>query len=91
MQADAEHQQHHADLGQLGGKRDVGHEAGRGRADGDAGGEIADQGRQAHAHGEHAEQQAEAEGGSDGGDQADVVVHADAASLVAWARGAHPT
>jgi hypothetical protein len=27
------------------------------------------------AHGQHAEQQAETEGGGDGGDQADVVLH----------------
>ena len=48
VQADAEHQQDHADLGELGGER-VGDEARRERADGDAGEQIADDRRQAEA------------------------------------------
>ena len=49
MQPDAEHHQHHADLGELAGELDVGDEARRGRADDDAGDEIADERRQARA------------------------------------------
>ena len=47
MQADAEHQQDDADLGELAGKPGIGHEARRERADRDAGDEIADERRQA--------------------------------------------
>ena len=47
MQADAEHQQDDADLGELARERLVGDEARREGADGDAGEQIADQRRQA--------------------------------------------
>ena len=45
MQADAEHQQDDADLGELGRQRLIGDEARRERADHDAGEQIADQRR----------------------------------------------
>ena len=48
--ADAEHQQHDADLGQLRGEVRVGHEPRGMRADGDAGDQIADDGRQTQPH-----------------------------------------
>ncbi len=44
MQAHAEHQQHHADLGQLLGQMGVGDEPRRERPDRDAGQQIADDG-----------------------------------------------
>jgi hypothetical protein len=56
VQADPEHQQHHADFGQLAGQHRICHEARRGRAD-DAGRQIADQRRQFEARGDIAEQQ----------------------------------
>ena len=82
VQADAEHQQHHADLGELARELDVGDEAGRGRADDDAGDEVADQRRQLQPRGDEAHDQREAQGGGDGGDQADVVRHADATDSI---------
>ena len=75
MQADAEHQQHDADFRQLAGQADIGDEARCGRTDQHAGGQVADQRRQAQFEGDHAENEAEAEGGGDGGDEAEVVVH----------------
>jgi len=52
------------------------HKTGRGRSDDDAGGQIADQCRQFQARGDEAEDEAEPEGCSDGGDQTDVMGHA---------------
>ena len=46
MQADAEHQQHHTDFGELAGQSHVRDKSRRVRADQDAGDEIADQRRQ---------------------------------------------
>ena len=71
VQADPEHQQDHADFGELVGDALIGDEARREGADGDAGEEIADQRRQleklrhkAEAKGEH---QAENQGGDERG------------------------
>ena len=52
VQPDAEHQQHHADLGELARELDVGDEARRGGPDHDAGEQVADQRRQPQPHGE---------------------------------------
>ena len=57
LQADAEHQQDDADLGQLLGEGGVGHKAGRVRADERAGQQIADDRRQAEALRDVAEDQ----------------------------------
>ena len=62
VQADAEHQQHHADLGELPREVDIGDEARRGRPDEDAGEQIADQRRQLQARRDEAEDQRQAEG-----------------------------
>jgi len=75
MQADAEHQQHHADLGELAGQFHVGNKAGRVRTDQHAGNQIADQRRQFQPRGDEAEDQRQPEGGGDGGDQIDAVGH----------------
>ena len=66
MQADAEHQQNDADLGQLVGDILVGDEAGRERADDDSRHQISDQRRQLEAVGEHAEGEGEHEADRDG-------------------------
>ncbi len=52
MEPDAEHQQDHADLGELVGKPLVGHVAGREGADEDAGQKVPDEGRNLDAMGE---------------------------------------
>jgi hypothetical protein len=75
VQSHPEHQQHHADLGELPREREVGHEAGGGRTDQHARDEVADQRRQAQPHRDEAEQQRDAEGGRQRGDQRDVVAH----------------
>lgn len=54
---------------------DVGDEARRGRADQDAGGEIADKGGNFQALGDEAEDQGDAKTGSQRGDQRNVMVH----------------
>ena len=61
VQADAEHQQHHADLGQLRGEADVGHEARRGRPDQHAGQQVADQRRQPQPRRDETEHQRQPE------------------------------
>ena len=61
LQADAEHQQDDADLGQLLGQRGVGDEAGRVRADERPGQQVADDRRQAEPLREVAEDQRRAE------------------------------
>ena len=81
MQADAEHQQHHADFGELRGGVDIGNEARCRRADDDAGDEVADQGRQLDAFGNEAEDQRDAETGGQSGNQGDIVFHAGAGSM----------
>ena len=75
MQADAEHQQHDADFGQLSGQVDIGDEAGCRRADHHPGQQVADQWRHAQAGGDEAEDQRQPEGGGDGGDEAEVMGH----------------
>jgi hypothetical protein len=69
MQADPEHEQDHADLGQLRDEVDVAHEAGRVRPHGDAGQQVTDQGRQAEAPGQHAECEGKDKAESNGRDQ----------------------
>ena len=69
MQADAEHQQDDADLGELFGEILVGDIARRERADQDAGQQIADQRRDAQTLGERAEDKGEHEADNDGGNQ----------------------
>ena len=89
VQADAEHQQHHADLGQFAGDLHVGDEAGRARPDHDAGQQVAHQRRQLQPRRDEAEQQRQAERRGDGGDEWDRVVHAPDACrngrpILAW-------
>ena len=57
VQADAEHQQDHADFGELRGEAGVADEARREGPDGDAGQQIADDGRDPEQVGHQAEQQ----------------------------------
>ena len=80
MQPDAEHQQDHADLGELAGQVLVGDEAGRERSDRDAGEQIADQGRDPEAVGDRAEQPGEPERDDDGRDQRRVMRHQPASA-----------
>ncbi len=75
MQADAEHQQDDAHLGQLQRQMLVGDEAWRVRADQHAGEQIADERRDAEAVGERAEDERKPETGDDGGDQGRVMRH----------------
>jgi hypothetical protein len=76
MDADAEHEQDDADLGELLSQRRVGHEAGRVGARHDAGDEVAHQGRQAKAMCHHAEQEGEPDAASNGHDECGIVQHA---------------
>jgi hypothetical protein len=76
MHSDAEHEQHHADLGQLARELDVRDEARRGRADRDAREQIPDQHRQPQTRGHDTEDQREAERGRDRRDQRDAMGHA---------------
>ena len=75
MQADAEHQQDHADFGELQRETGVGDEAGRVRADGDAGEKIADDRRQTEPLGEESESEGKHQGPHDGGDERGVMGH----------------
>ena len=75
MQADTEHQQHDADFGKLRRRAQVGDKARGGRADQDAGDEIANQGGGFQALGDEAENQRKAESGRDGGNQGNIVGH----------------
>ena len=61
VQADAEHQQHDADLRELPARLDVGDEARRGGTDDDARDQIADEGRQTQPDGEEATDEGEGE------------------------------
>ena len=76
MQADAEHQQDDADLGQLAGQRLIGDEAGRIGPERYAGEQVADERRYADALRDGAENEGEAEPHDDGGDERGVVRHA---------------
>jgi hypothetical protein len=75
VQADAEHQQHHPDLGQLPGQRHVADKARRARPDHHPGQQIAHQGRHAQARGDQAQHQRQPETGGEEGDEGDVVGH----------------
>ena len=66
MQPDAEHQQDHADLGQLVGQALVGHIARREGADEHAGEQIADERRDAEAMRQGAESECQDEADDDG-------------------------
>ncbi len=72
---DAEHQQHHADLGQLTRDFEIGHEAGRGRTNRNSRQQISDDRRQPQARSDKAEQQRQPERRGQGGDQRNVVRH----------------
>ncbi len=76
VQPDAEHQQHHADLGELPRQMDVGDEPRCRRAENDPGDEVADQRRQLQPDRDEAEDQRQAERGGDGGDEGEFVRHA---------------
>jgi hypothetical protein len=75
VQPDAEHQEHHADFGELLREADVGLEARGERPDDHAGGEVHDEGRQLEAHRNEAQQQRQPEGAREGGDEGDGVLH----------------
>ena len=76
MQADAEHQQDHADLGELSRHRRIGDEAGRVRAHEDAGQQVADERRKPQLARDESEDEREHEPCRKGCDQRDVVRHA---------------
>ena len=76
MQADAEHQQDDADLGQLAGQRLIRDESRRIGPERYAGEQIADEGRDADALCDGAENEGEAEAHDDRGDEWGVVRHA---------------
>ena len=76
MQADAEHQQHDADLGQLSGDDAIGDEAGGEGADRDPRDQVADQRGQAQAMGEEAEEERQGKTDGDGGNERDIMRHA---------------
>ena len=75
MQAHAEHQQHHPDLGELRGEVRVGDEAWREGPDQDPGHEVADQRRQVQPGRHEPEHQRESQARGDGGDEREVVFH----------------
>ena len=82
MEADAEHQENHADLGQLVGQSLIGDVSGRERADQDAGNEVADERRKPQPLRQHAECECEHEGNHDGRNQRRVVRHREVPELV---------
>jgi len=84
METDAQHQQHHADLGELPGEVDVGDEARRRRPDHDASQQVADERREFEARRAVAEHQGQPEAGGNRGDQADVVRHPAGILVTAW-------
>ena len=75
MQANAEHQQHDADLGQLSGNDAIGDEAGGEGADRHPRDQVADQRGQAQAIGEEAEEERQGKTDGDGGDERDIMRH----------------
>jgi len=75
VQADAEHQQDDADLGQFLGQVAVGDVARRERADSDAGKEIAHQGRGLEPRGDGAENERQHDAADNGGDQGRFMRH----------------
>ena len=79
MQADAEHEQDDAHLGELMGQVDIANEAGGVRPDEDAGQEIAHD-REAQPLGQQPQQPGGGERGGDGGDEREVVHASSSAS-----------
>ena len=75
VQADAEHEQDDADLGELLREAGVADEAGGERADGDAGEHVADERWQAQAVGEETEREGDDHGRDDGGEELGGVLH----------------
>ncbi len=75
MQADAKHQQHHADFGQLTCQSNIRNESRRGRSNHDAGGKVADQRRQFQAHSNKSEHQRESQRGGNCRNQRNVMRH----------------
>ncbi len=76
MQADAEHQQHHADIGQLQGQIGVGDKTGGERPDHDTGQKIANQRRQLQPMRQRAQHKSQAEADNDHADQGRMEFHA---------------
>ena len=83
VQADTEHQQDHADFGELGGEVGIGDESRRERADRDARQQVADERRQAHSRGEKPEGECEHETDSDERDEFGFVWH----GALCWSAG----
>jgi hypothetical protein len=77
MQADAEHQQHHTDLGELACDLDVRHESRRRRADHHAREQVTDEGGNLQAHRHEPEHQRETKRGRDRGNEGDGMRHHD--------------
>src|SRR6187401_1502519 len=75
MQADAEHQQHNADFGELARKTNVGHEPRRGGTEDNSSDQIADQSGQLETHGNQSRDQGQPQRGSNRGDQSYAVGH----------------
>jgi hypothetical protein len=75
VQADAEHQQDHADFGELAGQLDIGNEARRARTDYDPGDEVADQWRHLEPRCREPGEHRQSERRGDGRQQADFVRH----------------
>jgi hypothetical protein len=75
VQAHAEHQEHHADFGELRRQARVGHEARRERTDHDASQQIAHQRRQMQPCRGKAQDERQSEARRDGGDEREVVFH----------------
>ena len=82
MQPDPEHQQDHADLGELRRQPRVGDEAGRKGADQYPGEQIAQNGGQAQARGDQAENEGEAEARRDRQKEIDIMGHVSRG--IAW-------
>jgi hypothetical protein len=75
MHADAEHQQHDAEFGELSGEPGIGDKAGGERPDRDAGEKIADDRRQTEAQGGKTADEGKCQPDGDRRDQPDVVRH----------------
>src|SRR5690606_14216961 len=87
VEADAEHEQDDAHLGELRGELAVGDEAGRVRADDQAGEQVTEDGREPEAVGSVAEDERRAEPRRQGQDQVLASVHARASRGVIFADG----
>src|SRR5262249_20371101 len=82
MEADTEHQQHHADFGELIRKLNIGDKPGCGWANDNAGNEVTYQGGQLYPGGDKTHNQRQSQGGSDRGDQSNVMRHSSC--LLSW-------